>query len=74
MNKAVKRAKELRKMVENIVCDTVSLIKDDYHVYEYEPTLETSKDGDNVNVYIEHHKALVDESYIVDTIMENLKG
>ena len=64
--------KELKKMVWDIVTDTVQMIKDDNVIYMYEPTLETSKDGDNVNVYIEHHKALVDESYIVDTIMENL--
>ena len=65
--------KELRKMVEDIVTDTVSLIKDDNVIYMYEPTLETHNNGTDVNVYIELNKAFIDESYIVDTIMENLK-
>ena len=65
--------KELKKLVEDIVTDTVQMIKDDNVIYMYEPTLETSKASDCVNVYIEHHKAHIDESYIVDTIMENFK-
>ena len=65
--------KELRKLVEDIVTDTVQMIKDDNVIYMYEPTLETHNNGTDVNVYMEHHKALVDESYIVDTIMENFK-
>tara|TARA_R100000963_G_C4583841_1_gene63738 strand:- start:406 stop:621 length:216 start_codon:yes stop_codon:yes gene_type:complete len=67
--------KELKKMVEDIVTDTIQMIKDDNVIYMYEPTLETSKASDcaRLNVYIEHHKAHIDESYIVDTIMENFK-
>jgi hypothetical protein len=42
-------------------------------IYMYEPTLETSKSSTSVSVYIEHHKAFIDESYIIDTIFDNLK-
>tara|TARA_R100001530_G_scaffold132239_1_gene104472 strand:+ start:611 stop:817 length:207 start_codon:yes stop_codon:yes gene_type:complete len=65
--------KELKKLVEDIVTDTIQMIKDDNVIYMHEPTLETYGHSSNVNVYIEHHKAFIDESYIVDTIMENLK-
>jgi len=65
--------KELKKLVEDIVTDTIQMIKDDNVIYMHEPTLETHNNGTDVNVYIELNKAFIDESYIVDTIMENLK-
>tara|TARA_R100000995_G_scaffold76463_1_gene46088 strand:+ start:200 stop:424 length:225 start_codon:yes stop_codon:yes gene_type:complete len=66
--------KELKKLITDVVYDTVQFIKDDNVIYMYEPTLETHKDSnDNVHVYIEHHKAFIDESYIIDTIFDNLK-
>ena len=66
--------KELKKLITDVVYDTVKLIKDDNVIYMYEPTLETSKSTTDVSVYIEHHKGFIDESYIVDTIMENFKN
>ena len=65
--------KELKKLVEDIVTDTIQMIKDDNVIYMHEPTLETHNNGTDVNVYIELNKAFIDESYIVDTIMENLE-
>jgi len=65
--------KELKKLITDVVYDTVQFIKDDNVIYMYEPTLETSKSSTNVSVYIEHHKAFIDESYIIDTIFDNLK-
>ena len=65
----------LRKMVENIVADTVWMIRDEYFVYEYEPSLEyTTASSKYVRVDIEHQdRATIDEGYIVDEIMGNLE-
>jgi hypothetical protein len=67
--------KTLRKMVETIVADTVWMIRDDYFIYEYKPTLDTYEDSNNnLNVYIEpQDKATINETHIVDEIMGNLE-
>ena len=66
--------KKLLKLISDVVYDTVSYMKDDFVIYEHEPTVESSNDGDNVNVYLEAHKAFIDEEYIVDNIYYNITG
>ena len=66
----------LRKMVENIVADTVWMIRDDYFVYEDKPYIRTYEDNNNnLNVYIEpkHCVSTINETHIVDEIMGNLE-
>ena len=66
--------KKLLKLISDVVYDTVSYMKDDFVIYELVPTVESSNDGDNVNVYLEAHKAFIDEEYIVDNIYYNNTG
>ena len=66
--------KKLLKLISEVVYDTVSHMKDEFVIYEHEPTVESSNDGDNVNVYLEAHKAFIDEEYIVDNIYYNMTG
>ena len=66
--------KKLLKLISDVVYDTVSYMKDDFVIYEHEPTVESSNDGDNVNVYLEAHKAFIDEEYIVDNIYFIITG
>ena len=70
----IKENKKILKLISNVVYDTVSYMKEEYAVYQYEPELKTVNDGDSVSIHLEYERAFIDEEYIVDQIFEAITG